>query len=126
MSAPWAEVDGLKLHHQAGPERDTNAASRKLVNSMLGMAKRDFSQGLNDPQSVTSGAQRTLWAGRAKGWFSRAELAEFNSMLNRMQIMLGQTRSDERAHLLAFAWVTSPQRSRPRRARGGLAFAQAL
>lgn len=97
----------LRLKYEPRRKGQTEALG-KLIGSMLGIARRDFERALGTRGVALEGPCRELWASRTKGWVSTAELAEINSLLQRLTLLLNQPRTAERERLLALAFVLSP------------------
>ena len=97
-------------------ERGGNAgALHDYSRGLLKVAQRDFEQALRMPDVVASGNRRQLWAARNKGWVGARDLAEINSLLERLCTLTSQKRDTERDVLVSLAFVLAPLRQRPRR-----------
>ena len=123
-------VEGALYHTPAG-RRDlaldyrpddprVSAALRRVVGSMLRIARRDFDAGLALPEVAVRGPRRALWAGRAKGWVGPRELAEINLLVARIQAILRRPRRAGNDQLASWCFVLAPIAARPvRRASRG-------
>lgn len=94
----------MLIHYAPGTKRSRTIMDR-VVSAMLTAAARNFSRGfLTGTQA--SGPQRSLWASRAEGWLTDAELRRLNSHLQRaLDLMHSRAAippSDARAHSLTF------------------------
>ena len=93
-----------------------NAAElRAFAYGMLQIAGRDFEHALASGDAVVAGAGRDLWASRNKGWLSSADVAEVNTLLNRLSELTSQPKADGREHLASLAFVLAPIDARPKR-----------
>jgi DNA-binding transcriptional ArsR family regulator len=105
---------GMRLRY----ERDKPAALRplkRLVGSMLRTAQRDFERGLGEPARVLDGPRRELWAARANGWLSDAELAELNRLLRSVNALLARGPGPGRRRMASITFVLAPVAARPPR-----------
>jgi len=111
---------GRTLALEYAPADPRNAAAvRRVVASMLRIARRDFDAGMATPGVVAHGPRRALWAARSKGWVSAEELAEVNALLARLSAMLRRPRGPGRTQLVSLCFVLAPIQARPpRRSRG--------
>ena len=91
------------------------AGLRALVGNMLRIARRDFDAGLAADDTVVKGAARTLWASRAKGWLSPAEIVELNLLLHRIHGLLRRPRRRTDQQLVSVCFVMAPIAVRPQR-----------
>ncbi len=73
----------LRLAYDPSDPENVTAVSR-VVASMLRSANRDFRGGFRPDLAVVEGDARNLWAARMKGWLSDEDLAELNTLLNRI------------------------------------------
>jgi len=97
-------------------ERGGNgSALETYARGLLKVAQRDFTQALATPGVVASGPRRQLWAARNKGWVSGEDLAEVNSLLERLCTLTSQKLDANREELVSFAFVLAPLSRRPRR-----------
>ena len=94
------------------------AAVRRVVASMLRIARRDFDAGIALPGVVAHGPRRTLWAARSKGWVTAEELAELNALLARLSWILRRPRGPGRTQLVSLCFVLAPIQARPPRRSG--------
>jgi hypothetical protein len=94
-------------------ERDP-AAVRRVIASMLRIARRDFDAGFAVPGTVVRGPRRTLWAGRTKGWVGARELAEINALVARIEKLLRRPRR-RGDRLASWCFVLAPIVERPAR-----------
>ncbi len=90
------------------------AAVRRVIASMLRIARRDFDAGFAEPGVRVTGATRSLWAARTKGWVGAAELAEINTLLARIERILRRRRRTG-ARLASLCFVLAPVAARPSR-----------
>jgi DNA-binding transcriptional ArsR family regulator len=90
-------------------------ALEAYARGLLKVAQRDFTQALAIPDVVASGPRRQLWAARNKGWMSAADLAEVNSLLERLCTLTSQKRGEKRDVMVSLAFVLAPLIHRPRR-----------
>lgn len=94
----------MAIHYAPGTRRGRTIMDR-VVAAMLTAAARHFSKGfLTGAQAL--GPQRSLWAARAEGWLTDAELRRLNGHLQRaldlMHSRAGAAPNDARAHSLTF------------------------
>jgi len=109
----------LALDYRPDDPASARAVGR-VAGSMLRIARRDFDAALAIPGVVAEGPRRALWAARAKGWVSRAELREINALLARLVDLVRRPRDRERAQLVSLCFVLAPIEARPsRRAANG-------
>lgn len=97
----------LRLAYRTGSEAHA-AALRKFAHGLLQVAEKDFGDALEMPGVVTEGASRQLWAARNKAWLSTTELAELNSLLERLCELMSQARTPERDQLISCMFVLAP------------------
>jgi biotin operon repressor len=97
----------LILQYRSGPESQT-APLRDLVAAMLRSARREFDCAIADPDCVVDGPVRELWAGRVKGWLTRAELAQVNQHLIQLNQLLSSPRSARRNRLYSLQFLLAP------------------
>lgn len=84
------------------------SALETYARGLLKVAQRDFTQALAIPDVVASGPRRQLWAARNKGWVSSADLAEVNSLLERLCTLTSQKREGGRDVLVSLAFSLTP------------------
>ncbi|UVW29407.1 helix-turn-helix domain-containing protein [Massilia sp. H6] len=111
---PGAGTLALRLAYRTDTEPGKHAL-RKFARAMLKVAQQDFDDGLDMPEVVTSGSARQLWAARNKAWLSKDELAEANTLLQRLCDLMSQPRTPERTQLLSCAFVLAPHLARTKR-----------
>lgn len=104
----------IRLVYELGA-RGNAAELRGFARAMLHIAGRDFERALAGGDAVVAGPQRELWASRNKGWLSPADLAEVNSLLNRLSALTGQPKAAGREQLASLAFVLAPVNPRPKR-----------
>jgi DNA-binding transcriptional ArsR family regulator len=97
----------LRLAYRTDSEAHA-AALRKFAHGLLQVAEKDFGDALAMPGVVTEGPSRQLWAARNKAWLSKAELAEVNSLLERLCTLMSQPRAPERDQLTSCMFVLAP------------------
>ena len=97
----------LRLAYRTGSEAHA-AALRKFAHGLLQVAEKDFGDALEMPGVVTEGPSRQLWAARNKAWLSQTELAEVNSLLERLCTLMSQPRTPERDQLASCMFVLAP------------------
>ncbi len=90
-------------------------AIRRVIASMLRIARRDFDSGFAIPGIAVGGARRSLWAGRSKGWVGAADLAEINAMIARIERILHRKRRKDSDRLISWCFVLAPIAARPKR-----------
>ncbi len=73
----------LRIAYEPSDPENVRAVSR-VVASMLRSANRDFLGGFRPNLAVVEGDARNLWAARMKGWLGADDLAELNTLLNRI------------------------------------------
>jgi len=95
-------------------DRRAVAAVRGVVGGMLRIARRDFDRGLGGAV-VVEGARRELWASRATGWVSDAELGAINRLLRQLGARLRKPRGGARRRLVSLCFVLAPLAARPTR-----------
>ena len=109
-------TDGARLRLQYATGASAKAAAvGRVAASMLRIAGRDFTAALADPDTVTAGELRELWASRSKGWVGPKELAEINALLARLLEVLHRPRRDDSDRLVALTWTLSPLVAKPKR-----------
>lgn len=91
------------------------AALRKFAHGLLQVAEKDFSEALEMPGVALDGPARQLWAARNKGWLSPGELEEVNVLLERLCVLMSQTRTDQRNQLLSCTFALAPHVVLPKR-----------
>jgi hypothetical protein len=101
---------GLRLDY-----RHDVPAIRRVIASMLRIARRDFDAGFAVPGVAVDGARRSLWAGRSKGWVGAADLAEINAMIARIRRILHRKRRRGTDRLISWCFVLAPIAVRPKR-----------
>jgi DNA-binding transcriptional ArsR family regulator len=95
---------------------DGNAAElRAFARGLLQIAGRDFENALASEGVVVAGAGRELWASRNKGWLSSDDLAELNTLLERLSALTSQTKTADRDRLASLAFVLAPINALPKR-----------
>lgn len=97
----------LTLDYAPGDPANTRAVKR-VVASMVRIAKRDFDAAFAIPGVAVRGPRRALWAARSKGWVSPAELAELDALLARVTELLRKPRARGRAQLISLCFVLAP------------------
>jgi hypothetical protein len=100
----------LRLDYDRDP-----AAVRRVIASMLRIARRDFDAGFAG--ATTRGPRRSLWAGRATGWVGVRELAEINTLIARIDKLLHRPRRRDSDQLASWCFVLAPLAARPARRR---------
>jgi DNA-binding transcriptional ArsR family regulator len=103
----------LKLDYRG--DADSEAAVGRVVDRLLGTARRDFHAALAQPDTVVEGTRRELWAGRNKGWVDAKALAEINLLLARIQSLLQGPRRAGRDRLVSVSFVLAPLPAKPGR-----------
>lgn len=101
----------LILKYRAGGKTAT-APMRTLVASMLRSARTEFDAAIGDADCIVDGPRRELWAGRAKGWLTPAELARVNRHLMQLDKLLSAPRSAKRNRLYSLQFVLTPSTAR--------------
>ena len=104
----------LRLAYDLGAGGNV-AELRAFARGLLQVAGRDFENGLADKGLVVTGAGRELWASRNKGWLSSDDLAEVNTLLERLSALTSQAKTDGRERLVSLAFVLAPINARPKR-----------
>jgi len=97
----------LKLRYRSGSPTTTRPL-RDLVGSMLRGARRDFDRAIADTDCVLEGELRELWAGRAVGWVTPAELRRLNQLLEEATALLSSPRGPARKRMFALQFLLSP------------------
>jgi hypothetical protein len=109
----------LRLAYDPSDPENVRAVSR-VVASMLRSANRDFRGGFRPDLAVVEGDARNLWAARMKGWLSDDDLAELNTLLNRILEVFHRREAAENAgrephstkgappRLHSLTWVLAP------------------
>jgi DNA-binding transcriptional ArsR family regulator len=100
----------LRLDYDRDP-----AAVRRVIASMLRIARRDFDAGFAG--ATTRGPRRSLWAGRVTGWVGARELAEINMLIARLDKLLHRPRRRGADQLASWCFVLAPLAARPARRR---------
>jgi len=100
----------LRLDYYRDP-----AAVRRVIASMLRIARRDFDAGFARAGVATRGRRRSLWAGRATGWVGARELAELNALIARIDELLHRPRRRGADQLASWCFVLAPLAVRPAR-----------
>ena len=80
----------------------------RVVASALRLAGRDAHRALKDRTITTKGPDRTLSAGRVKGWLKAAERKRFNKLLDDLLTILRTARPGPDRELHAFTYVAAP------------------
>lgn len=117
-----APEHSLQLRYSTAAEAD-HAALRQLVGGMLRASGRAFERALSDPDCVTEGPQRELWAGRIQGWLTPSTLKRANTLLRSLGALFAPGQRPAGSRLFALQFVLSPDPraaptpSRPRRPR---------
>jgi DNA-binding transcriptional ArsR family regulator len=104
----------LRLAYRVARGGNGNALET-YARGLLKVAQRDFTQALGIPEVVAGGPRRQLWAARNKGWVSAADLAEVNSLLERLCTLTSQKRDESRDLLVSLAFVLAPLEQRAKR-----------
>lgn len=115
------DVPGRPLRLAYDPSDPDNVrAVGRVVASMLRSANRDFGAGFRPELAVVEGEQRNLWAARMNGWLSEDDVAELNSLLNRILDLFQRSKGAEAAgqrpepasrssrRLHSLSWVLAP------------------
>lgn len=97
----------LELRYPTGPGAD-NDALKQLVGGMLRASGRAFERALADPNRVTAGPLRELWAGRIQGWLTPAELRRANALLKQLGALFAPGRRQAGSRLFALQFVLTP------------------
>lgn len=97
----------LMLRYRSGRGAATKPL-RTLVASMLRNSRREFDSAISDPDCVVEGAGRELWAGRATGWLTQAELAKVNRLIAQLGQLLSSPHSGRRDRLYSLQFLLSP------------------
>ena len=109
----------LRLDYRGGA--DSLAALDRVVARLLQSSRREFATALRDPDTVTSGDHRQLWAGRTTGWLDPDGLARVNALLGQIQQELHRPRQPG-CSLFSVSFVLAPMASGgPRRKPSGTA-----
>lgn len=103
----------LMLSYRPGRPASARALG-ELVASMLRAAQREFDAAIADPACVVDGPRRELWAGRAKGWLSDAELERCNALLAELAMLLSSPRTPGRDRLFSLQFLLAPAAAVPR------------
>lgn len=98
----------LQLRYATGPGVD-NGALKKLVGGMLRASGRAFERALADPDRVTCGPQRELWAGRIQGWLTPAGLLRANELLNQLSVLFAPGQRPPDGRLFALQILLAPE-----------------
>jgi DNA-binding transcriptional ArsR family regulator len=104
----------LRLAYRVQRGGNGNALAT-YARGLLKVAQRDFTQALAIPHVVASGPRRQLWAARNKGWVSGADLAEVNSLLERLCTLTSKRREVGRDVLVSLAFSLTPLAQRAKR-----------
>jgi DNA-binding transcriptional ArsR family regulator len=97
----------LMLRYRSGRGAATKPL-RTLVASMLRNSRREFDSAIGDPECVVEGPRRALWAGRATGWLTQAELAKVNRLIAQLGQLLSSPHSARRDRLYSLQFLLSP------------------
>ncbi|MFA6985710.1 MAG: helix-turn-helix domain-containing protein [Arenimonas sp.] len=97
----------LKLRYRSGRGAATKPL-RTLVASMLRNSRREFDSAISDPGCVVEGSTRELWAGRATGWLTQAELAKVNRLIAQLGQLLSSPHGGRRDRLYSLQFLLSP------------------
>lgn len=97
----------LQLRYATGPAAD-HAALQQLVGGMLRASGRAFARALSDPDCLTDGPQRELWAGRIQGWLTPAGLKRANRLLKALGALFAPGQRPAGSRLFALQFLLSP------------------
>ena len=97
----------LKLRYQPDDAAAT-AALKQLVASMLRASGREFDRAIADPSCQLEGPRRELWAGRAKGWVSPADLERINELLTELAQLFFLAPDAKRNRLFSLQFLLAP------------------
>jgi DNA-binding Lrp family transcriptional regulator len=109
-----ARDGSLQLRYELG-DPVARKRIRRIVDSMLHTAARDFADGFESGLATVEGRHRNLWAGRTKGWLDMDDLREVNELLERLSELMDRSRSPERRNLLVLSWALAPVVAQPLR-----------
>jgi DNA-binding transcriptional ArsR family regulator len=90
----------------------------KVGRVILRQAQRDFALGVRQPQAVTRGALRNLWALRLESSLGPADVRRINRHLAGILKVLRGARRNPSRELMAVSWVLAPIPSRNGERRG--------
>lgn len=88
-----------------------------VVRAALRESVREFEAALLAGVAVQSGARRTMWGGRAKGWLTGTELTRANQLIRELLDLMRSARPRRGAHALSIGFVLAPSRISPRAVR---------
>lgn len=98
--------------------RLSKPAGRRSINAVvqgaIRLGARDFSRAVERGKASTSGPDRDLWGGRAKGWLSDAEVAELNTLIERASAILHAGRPGKGRRPISFTFVLAPVKASER------------
>ena len=100
-------------YDQSDPEKIE--AMNKIVSSMMKIAVKDFSEGLNSDAAIVEGEDRNLSATRIKGRLTNGEVRRVNSLLAELVSVFSHQRRENSENLYSFAWVLAPIAAKPKR-----------
>lgn len=105
--ATVAPDQALQLRYPTGPGAD-NEALKQLIGGMLRASGRAFERALDDPDRITEGPQRELWAGRIQGWLTPTGLRRANALLNQLAVLFAPGQRPAGSRLFALQIVLTP------------------
>lgn len=92
-----------------------------VISGVLRLAARDYRRGLKDAGARVSGAERTLWAGRHRGWLAAGEIARVNELIAELGEIFERSTPGPGKEPVAAVWVLTPVHAKKsgRRAKSG-------
>lgn len=94
---------------------DKIMAMNQIVSSMLKIAMKDYSAGINSTAAVVEGEGRNLSACRIKGRLTDGEVRKVNRLLAELFSVFSHQKKDSSENLYSIAWVLAPIEAKPKR-----------
>lgn len=91
-----------------------NRAATAIVSSAMRMGIRDYKRALAEPDVVTTGARREVWALRTTGWLTGSQLQEVVALIGRLVNDVSRPKDEGRLFGLTLAFAPVHQRGRER------------
>lgn len=104
----------LRLFYRRGAQGNIEEI-KNFAGALQKIAVADLAAALGRSETRIAGPERTAWAARNKGWMSDADVREVNRLLERLSALVSQPRSDDRSHLISFAFLLAELEPQPKR-----------
>jgi hypothetical protein len=98
----------MSIRYEPGSATNRRAVGR-VVDGMMSSARRDFRAAIESKSANVQGPFRNLWAGRAQGALSPADVRELNALIVRITELMRRSSRSEAAdrHSHQFTWIFS-------------------